>query len=80
MAGSFTYTEIKEALTRAGYSPSSGSQWLATDQALYEQYIKNAAYGYGAPDDYAANYGIAYPVAPTWMTDMISSGTPGYPD
>jgi hypothetical protein len=81
MSASYTYAQAKQALTDAGFTPSSGSNWLASDQAQWEQFVVSAAYGkngnLGQPyTQYGADYGFAYQSAPTWLTDIVSSGTP----
>lgn len=76
MSASYSYTQIKAALTAAGYTPSEGPNWLATDQGMWDQFVISEAYGKGAPDLYGANYGIAYSAAPAWLAEVVTSGTP----
>jgi len=76
MAASYSYTDVKTAMAATGLPVSEGAGWGPVDQASFEKYIVGAGYGKAYVDDYAANYGFAYTVAPTWLVDAISSGTP----
>jgi PKD repeat protein len=77
MSTVITYAEIKAAMQAAGLPVSSGSQWLASDQGIYdEQYIPNISYAAGVnPDPVNGNYGVAYPaVMPTAIADAVAGG------
>lgn len=74
MPSAISYSAAKAAMSAAGLPVSGGSSWQGIDEGSWQLFAIGASYAKVPYDQYATNYGFAYPVMPDPVASAVASG------